>query len=231
MTAFVAGHRLKFCTFQAFSLLFKDVFLTHDYFFNSASERPHIIDCGSNIGMSVLYFKLIYPQANIVAFEPDPQAFACLEENVRANQFADVRLMQNAVTCDDGPLTFYYDQDNPGSPHMSTLAERMPKAQRTVMGVRLSSFIDREVDFLKMDIEGAETKVLQEVAAAGKLRLVREMVIEYHHHIAKQTDDFSQLLVILEQQGFGYQLSANGRPRQREAFQDVLIYVYRKQTV
>ena len=229
MTANIAGCRMKFCTFAGLSLLFKSIFVGQEYFFKASHERPFIVDCGSNIGMSVLYFKLTHPPAEIIAFEPDPQAYACLEENVRENQLSGVRTLPNAVTDKAGPLSFFYDHENPGSLHMSTVPERMSKAQRTVEGVTLSTFLDREVDFLKMDIEGAESSVLHEIAAANKLRLVREMVIEYHHHIASQTDDLAQLLKLLEEHGFGYQLAAHAnRPWERGAFQDVLIYGYRK---
>jgi len=55
------------------------------------------------------------------------------------------------------------------------------------------------------------------------------MAIEYHHHIVKDEDMLSVLLSTLEHAGFGYQLGgALPRPFERNQFQDVLIYAYRK---
>jgi hypothetical protein len=98
-----------------------------------------------------------------------------------------------------------------------------------VEAVRLSEFVREEVDFLKMDIEGAEAEVLEELAEADKLRLVREMVIEYHHHIDPGEDHLGATLRLLEQNGFGYEIAAYPeRPMRRERFLDLLVYAYRK---
>ena len=95
--------------------------------------------------------------------------------------------------------------------------------------VRLSHFINREVDLLKLDIEGAELMVLEDLAGNGKLSLIREMIIEYHHHMDQNGDEFSRFLAILEGNGFGYQVYSNLTvPFSRETFQDILVYAYRK---
>ena len=52
--------------------LYEDIFINRVYEFEASRPDPRIIDCGSNIGMSVLYFKHVYPEARIVGFEPDP---------------------------------------------------------------------------------------------------------------------------------------------------------------
>jgi hypothetical protein len=80
-----------------------------------------------------------------------------------------------------------------------------------------------------MDIEGAETEVLSELCAAGKLNLIKQAVVEYHHHIDKDADSLSTVLGMLETAGFGYQINAVlRRPFKAGWFQDVLIYAYQK---
>ncbi len=94
---------------------------------------------------------------------------------------------------------------------------------------RLSSFFDQEIDFLKLDVEGAETGVLRDLIAADSLRHIRQLSIEYHHHIDAADDSFSKFLGALEQQGFGYQIKAQllpGKPAGH--FQDILVAAYRK---
>jgi predicted O-methyltransferase YrrM len=51
------------------------------YRFNSLITKPLILDCGANVGVSVLYFKRLYPDAEIIAFEPDEDVFAILKQN------------------------------------------------------------------------------------------------------------------------------------------------------
>lgn len=75
-----------------------------------------------------------------------------------------------------------------------------------VKAMRLSSLLDCDVDFLKMDIEGAEQQVLEEAPPSATLRRVRTMAIEYHHHISPKDDALAKFLRILEDHGFGYQL-------------------------
>ena len=228
-SAKIAGHQVRFCTYANLAYLFHEVFLNQEYHFIADKTNPFIVDCGSNIGMSVLYFKMIYPDAEILAFEPDQQAFACLEENIKENKIQAVRLNRKAVSDKEGNIDFYYDQEDPGSLHMSTLQERMPKAKQVVEATLLSGFIDREVDFLKMDVEGVEAKVIKDLNDRGKLGFIKQMVIEYHHHLVKNEDVFSSILMCLENAGFGYQIQGDlKRPLERQQFQDILIYAYQK---
>ncbi len=67
----------------------KEIFLDEIYKQNLPS-KPYIIDCGANIGLSVIYMKRFFPGAEIIAFEPDEQNFKFLEENVRSFGFSGV---------------------------------------------------------------------------------------------------------------------------------------------
>src|SRR5215475_2749877 len=65
-----------------FYYLYKDIFENRVYHFDAWRSDPLIVDCGSNIGMSVLYYKQEHPLARIIAFEPDPAIFRYLQENI-----------------------------------------------------------------------------------------------------------------------------------------------------
>lgn len=209
--------------------LFSEIFLGLEYHFLAERPDPFIVDCGSNIGMSVLYFKFLYPKAELLAFEPSAATFALLEQNVTRNALSGVRLQRKALAGRDGPIEFFIDADDGESFLQSTIRERMPKSHETVEGVRLSRYIDRPVDFLKLDVEGSEMEVLRDLRDAGKLALVREMVVEYHHHIRRGEDGLSELLALLEAAGFSYQLTSGfPAPFERDRFQDVLVYAYQR---
>jgi FkbM family methyltransferase len=209
--------------------MFNELFIENLYHFDSKSDYPRIFDCGSNIGMSVLYFKKLYPNAIITAFEPDEEAYLCLKENIESNRLDAITAHKMALSKKEGVIDFYHDEEVVGSLMMSTVKERMHKQNRVVQTAPLSKYIDGEIDFLKMDIEGAELEVLEELCQANKLNLVKQMVIEYHHHISADSDTFSRMLKLLEDAGFGYQIESYGnRPLALGVYQDILISAYRK---
>lgn len=225
----IAGCTVRYGSARLLRVLFDEIFIRQEYAFSSGTDRPFIIDCGSNIGMSVLYFKLLYPQAQILAFEPAPDTFSYLERNVQENALAEVVIHQAALYDREGTVDFYYDENDPGLLMASTVQKRMPKQVQPVPCTVLSKFIDRQVDLLKIDIEGAEMIVLDELYQADRLQFVKQIVLEYHHHIHQDADELSRILSLLEQAGFGYQVeSSMGRPLTPGQFQDVFLYAYQK---
>jgi FkbM family methyltransferase len=223
------GFTVRFFDYRLFVFLFEEIFVWKPYHFEASTQSPTILDCGSNIGMSVLYFKMLYPECAIVAFEPDTQTFALFRENVFRNKLQRVTLVKRAVSDNTDPVDFYYDQEVPGSLRMTARAERGLKDRVQVESTTLSGYLDSEIDFLKMDIEGAEASALKNLAQENKLRLVKEMVFEYHHHEQPDKDELSGILATLEQAGFGYEISAFVLPPlQWGRFHGMLIYAYRK---
>jgi FkbM family methyltransferase len=219
----------RYCTFGALRFNFNEIFINQTYHFVTANPKPFIVDCGSNIGLSVLYFKMLYPNAEVLAFEPDSDAFACLERNVNASGFQGVTAKQEALSATKQAIELFYDPDKPGALTMSTIRERMPKASRLVKAVPLSTYIDRPVDFLKIDVEGAERDVLEDLRVQEKLHYVSEMAIEYHNPIRFGTNSLSSLLGLLEDGGFSYQCEARlRRPLKPNRVQNILIHAYRK---
>lgn len=226
----IVGKKIKFNYFNTLRGLFKEIFINQCYWFTTTKKAPVIIDCGSHFGQSVIYFKMMYPKAKIICFEPDDHTFSILKDNIESNGIQNIELHNKAVADYDGEISFYNIEDNISSVVMSTVKDRVPDGKKnTVEATRLSNFINGTIDFLKMDIEGAELSVLKELIKSDKLRHVKQMVIEYHHHIKKHDDNFSHTLELLEDAGFGYQIEADFvKPRRQVHFQDILIYAYNK---
>src|SRR5450432_762248 len=59
-----------------------ELFVKEFYKFRPATDRPRIIDCGSYIGTSILYFKTNYPNAVVTGFEPDETNYSILKSNL-----------------------------------------------------------------------------------------------------------------------------------------------------
>lgn len=223
----VAAFRMTFFSYFALDYLFNEIFMGLEYEFEAENEEPFIVDCGSNIGMSVHYFKWLYPRAHVLAFEAGSGAYDRLVRNIELNGLRDVTAHHMALGDREGMIEFFVSPGDPGALLMSTIEQRMPGNVERVKAVRLSSYLHRRVDFLKLDVEGAELDVLRDLQRTGKLRLVQQMVIEYHHHITENDDRLSQLLRILEDEGFGYHISSpEAPPRERGRFQDVMLYAY-----
>jgi len=227
-----AGHLLWHYTSRDHLLrLFQEIFLEQSYAFVAPSASPRIIDCGANIGMSLLYFKMCHPDAHITAFEPDKKALACCRRNIDENKMQSIELHDAAVSSSKGTVSFYTEEQNPGSLTATTVRPRANDSMECLVpAVLLSDYIEDEVDFLKMDIEGAELGVIQQLAESGKLRSIKQMAVEYHHHLHPAEDRLSDFFGVLENAGFGCQMQTRffRRPFSGPRFQDILIYAYRK---
>lgn len=185
-----------------FYVLYKDIVLAGIYRFTATRPNPVILDCGSNIGMSILYFKHLYPGARIIGFEPDPVVLRYLQENVSANRLTDVEIVQAAVGGKDDFLTFYSDGKY-GSCLAHLQSGPVPDGwtRHQVPCIRLRDYLTEPVDFMKMNIEGAEWEALAD--SEDRLRLIHEMVIEYHH-LPGLPRTLHRILDLLDRQGFEY---------------------------
>ncbi len=92
-----------------FYMMMKDIFINRIYHFEARRANPVILDCGSNIGISILYFKQIYPRAQIVAFEPDASVVPYLRQNIAANGLTDVHLIEAGLGAREGQGILYSD--------------------------------------------------------------------------------------------------------------------------
>ncbi|MBU0708381.1 FkbM family methyltransferase [Patescibacteria group bacterium] len=224
--------KVFFFTYDSFYHLFREIFVHQPYYFNfeNGTDGPVIVDCGSNIGLATLYFKFLYPDSEIYCFEPDGQTFDLLKKNIETNDLKNVHLKKAAVYLKDGEAKFYVDKNDPASWGMSLLPGRLSDPLvRRVPTVALSRFIRDEVDYMKVDIEGAETVVIKELADAGVIENIKEMVIEYHHQVFDTGVSLPTLLGVLEDNLFQYQISSIMVPLyRRDKKQDVMIYAYRQ---
>ena len=167
------------------------------YRFRASVESPYIIDCGANIGLSVIYFKKLYPAARILAFEPDPQVFRILEGNVRNFGFGDVTLIPKGVWNSESELQFVTDMELGVGGHIASVSHDGGTLRVPV--TRLRDYIVDRVDFLKVDIEGAECEVISD--CADILHRVDNMFLEYHS-FAGRSQCLAHLLTVLSRAGF-----------------------------
>lgn len=201
----VDGLTFSFVNESDFDLLYNEIFKVNEYKFSARTASPFILDCGANIGISVLYFKKLYPGARIIAFEPNPETFKLLERNVRQNNLRGVQLVNAAVGDSDGEMAFYVNDD----PTFWSLSDTGianayagPAGWKTITvpRVRLSSYMTEPIDYLKLDIEGMEEIVLHEIEE--HIDTIAEIRMEFHSHIANQENDLERILSLLARHRF-----------------------------
>jgi FkbM family methyltransferase len=206
------GHCLDYPNQSHALFLVHDIFVNGAYEFETANPRPRILDCGANVGFAVLFLKTRYPEASVIAFEPDPACADRLERTVAANGLRDVKIEKAGVGGEDGTAAFYYNDAERGSITASVVASWGGSATRGIRMVRLSSFVEDGVDFLKLDVEGAEYAVIRELVDTGAIHRVREAVIEYHE-IDSEPHALKQMLEALQREGFDVKQTAAERQR------------------
>jgi FkbM family methyltransferase len=202
------------------------------YAFRAQRPDPLIVDAGSNIGMSILYFKSIYPNARIIGFEPDPTLLPLLYDNIERNRLEGVQIVEAALSNREGTLTLY------AQGHASTTFTPSNSAQTfPVKTVRLHHYLNQPVDFLKMNIEGSEWAVLSD--CEDVLPNVKEMVVEYHH-FPQLERNLHEILALLHRTGFEYTITDFNEKRDKtqmlpfhlnalDHYYYVLIYARRSQ--
>jgi FkbM family methyltransferase len=119
---------------------------------------PLIVDCGANIGASALYFRLVFPESQVVAIEPEQENFELLRHNTAL--LSGVTVLQNAIASEprlvqitdsgDGSWAFRAGVD-------AVAGVVLGEVQAiTIDDVLLAVAPDAVPFMLKVDIEGAE---------------------------------------------------------------------------
>ena len=150
-----------------------------------------LLDLGGNIGASVVYFKLMHPEAKVWVYEPDPECFEMLRKNIEPFG-EDVYALQKAVSSISGRRTFYKNAEHWGN---SFFTRAKNEHAIEVDCVSLDEAIRNtgaDIDVLKFDIEGAEYEVFKDTK---ELARVRQMIGEIHPDLVGKTfEDFVSLI-------------------------------------
>ena len=124
----------------------------------SATKVPLIIDGGANAGYSPIWFALKYPQARVLAIEPDPENFAVLKRNVAP--FHNITAVEAALWNERAIVSVLDSNDWAWGRRFDVTA-----AGPGIPTVTVRELLDSDLDYapfiVKIDIEGAETKLLR----------------------------------------------------------------------
>ena len=191
----IGNYQISFSNPQEFLHALKEIFVDKCYD-QLLPKDAFIIDCGSNIGLSILYLKSIAPEASIIGFEPDETNYTMLKKNIQENKLENITIHKAAVWTANTELSF----EVTGSMGSAISLDNKDNSIK-VKAIRLKDFLTQKVDFLKIDIEGAEYEVMKDISDA--LHHVNHLFVEYHGSY-RQNSELLEILDILNKNGFTF---------------------------
>ncbi len=140
-----------------------------------------VLDIGANIGYYTLIIaRQVGDAGHVFAFEPDPTNFGVLKKNVEINGYTNVTLVQKAVSNTTGRLNLYVRDDHYGDHRIYDPGDGRQAVRVDV--IRLDDFFaddPRRIDFIKMDIQGAEKGAVEGMTALLKGQAGLSMLTEF----------------------------------------------------
>ncbi|CRI66975.1 putative Methyltransferase FkbM family [Thiocapsa sp. KS1] len=239
VSKFMPVKKISFLRYQvetpdwySFFYIFREIFLHGIYAIPKGEQPPRrIVDCGANIGMAVLFYKWLWPNVTIEAYEPDPSTFEVLKRNIERNKLDSVTLHNKAVSSSEGSIRLYSNPTQEGSGKNTTVKERVSDdyVPYDVPCVDISTALEGDtVDILKMDIEGAEYDVLSRIVEKKKLGVIKHYIVEYHHNITDSKHTLSDFLKLLDSDHRVYRIHSEDSLviDGKNFYQDIMIHAY-----
>lgn len=156
------------------------IVVRREYEFDVGRPPAVIVDAGANVGLASIYFSTRYPEARIIAIEPEESNLEILERNIAPH--GNITLVRGALWHENARL----DLVDPGLGKWAFMTqarggpeERFGPRVQDVQGMTLcrEHGLDH-IDILKMDIEGAEREVFRDPSAwIGKFDA---LIVELH---------------------------------------------------
>jgi FkbM family methyltransferase len=169
-----------------------------------------VVDIGAHVGFFSILAAMKAKGGHVYAFEPAPENFSMLKENVSLNGIKNITVINHAVSHESGTRNFVLYPESSGA-HSFTSAELNQKNVIQVSAISFESFIHEAgieaVHFLKMDCEGAEYEILFN-CSSKTLHMIRAIGMEYHNVDDEHT--VQQLEIFLKKNHFHVQVNTCG---------------------
>jgi FkbM family methyltransferase len=195
--------------------VFEQIFLDEEYgsfaelIGRNQSEEIVLIDGGANIGFFPIYMRDRVRIKDTGIIEPNKENFDLAAENLRENGVGEANLFRNALW--DENIHLYIKSDFRDGREWAYIAGMVKlESSEQIQGVSLEGVLQamdlskEGVVALKLDIEGAEFKVIPQIASSGLLRRrIKFICLEIHEEFGKRYDIMRELEkdFSLEQQG------------------------------
>ncbi|PSF38061.1 hypothetical protein C7H19_06205 [Aphanothece hegewaldii CCALA 016] len=168
---------------------FKQIFVEDAYNFLVQIQPSIIVDAGANIGLASIYFANKYPEAKIIAIEPEQNNFQMLKKNVEP--YANIIPLQAALwhkneeieIIDPGRGEWGFVIQNKDLQKYSS--DLQHDNHQTVIAMTVNKLINEynleRINIFKIDIEGAEKEVFSN--SATWIDKVDSLIVELHEYL------------------------------------------------
>jgi FkbM family methyltransferase len=192
----------------------KETFLDrfYDRFGTPLGAGWTIVDIGGGIGDFTTYAARAHASNTVYAFEPTPESYGLLQENLKRNQALNAHGYAQAIWSEEGTLYIDTSVGEPGQfiSHAGGISTSNKNASIAVASISLAQALQslgiNRCDLLKMDCEGAEYAILF-TSPPETLEKIRRIVMEYHDDVTQYTH--ADLARFLEERGFTVQTTPN----------------------
>jgi FkbM family methyltransferase len=145
--------------------------------------RPEdaVVDCGAFLGEFTLYAAAaVGSKGNVIAFEPDPLIFKKLTANIALNGFNNIKAVNKGVWNKEGLLKFVGDSIKGYSFMSASLDKDAIEVPVVSLDAELARLGTEKVDFIKMDVEGAEIEAVKGAENTLKNNNASLAIASYH---------------------------------------------------
>lgn len=145
-------------------------------------QRGVALDIGANMGVFSLMMGKMAPRVTIHAFEPVPDTFQRLETNIRKNSLKNVHCHRFALSDTEGKATMAIHPESAGRNRLELSRPRTDKQSVNVRSTTIDKFCQNmgieELCFVKIDVEGAEPRVLAGATDMLAKRKIKCLLVE-----------------------------------------------------
>lgn len=169
---------------------YDEIFERREYDVPLPADTRVIIDAGANIGLASVYFALRFPEARILALEPEEANFRLLRRNTEP--YPNIEPIQAALWHHETRLDLEDPERGAWGYRVAERSQAGAEPSGTqVAAVTVPGLLDarglEHVDVLKVDIEGAEADVFAH--AGAWIHRVRAVIVELHEDLAPGCSD------------------------------------------
>lgn len=189
VVADVQGHKMYLDPLDTLNLSVRGVWgpFETETFKKQIKKGDTVLDIGGHIGYyTLISAKLVGESGKVYVFEPDPTNFSILKKNVELNGYKNVVLVNKAVSDKTGKCKLYLDEKDLGGHSINDIKDKMKSIE--IESVKLDDFLKNEkVDFIKMDIEGAEPKAIKGMGSILKRNNDVKIFMEFVPHFLRKS--------------------------------------------
>lgn len=162
--------------------IFNQIFVNKEYEIDLSYKPEFIIDAGANIGLSAVYFANRFPEASIIAIEPEKANFDSLQQNT--GDYPRIYCLKLALSNTPGKIVKIMDDGNSESGYMTQDSDEpvgkiVDEAETTTIDQLMDQYRLSYIDLLKIDIEGSEKELFSSNYESW-LPKTRCLVVETH---------------------------------------------------